>query len=194
MASPLDRFAPAFDAREQFQVRVRAPADLTYTTAAEFDMDALPLVHAIFRARALLMRAGPAPTRPFNSGLLTGASSLGWGTLVEEPGRLFVAGAYCQPWHGQVTFHPLTPETFAPFAEPGYVKIAWTLETEPEGPDSCLLKTETRVVATDSQARSRFLPYWRWARFGIFTIRWLLLPAVRRQAEGRARSSARPAV
>ena len=45
------------------------------------------------------------------------------------------------------------------------------------------LATETRAVATDPAARERFLRYWRWARFGILPIRWLLLPAIRRQAE-----------
>lgn len=166
---------------------MQAPAVVTYATAAEFDMDSLTVVHAIFRARALFRRAGPAPSRPFNKGLIRGAMGLGWGSLVEEPGRLFIAGAYCQPWQGEVVFHPLTGESFARFAEPGYVKIAWTLETTPEGPTSCLLAAETRVVATDETARARFLPYWRWARFGIYAIRWLLLPAVRRQAERRAR-------
>ena len=47
---------------------------------------------------------------------------------------------------------------------------------------------ETRAVATDDVARSRFMAYWRWARFGIVTIRWLLLPGIRDQAEARSRA------
>ncbi|HET9325310.1 MAG TPA: hypothetical protein VFQ05_00900 [Candidatus Eisenbacteria bacterium] len=31
----------------------------------------------------------------------------------------------------------------------------------------------------------RFRSYWRWARFGIVTIRILLLPAIRRETERR---------
>jgi hypothetical protein len=165
---------------------VEAPADLVYQTAAEFDMDSLPLVHAIFALRSRFMGAGSAPPRPFRTGLVTGARQLGWGTLVEEPGRLFVAGAYCQPWLGNVTFHPLTADTFASFTAPDQVKIAWTLETTSVGPRRCILATETRVLATSPEAQRRFRRYWRWARFGIYAIRWLLLPAIRRAAERQA--------
>ena len=69
--------------------------------------------------------------------------------------------------------------------DPDRVKIAWTLEVEPLGPDSARLSTETRAVATDADARRKFLRYWRWARFGIVAIRLLMLPAIRRQAEAR---------
>ena len=46
-----------------------------------------------------------------------------------------------------------------------------------------LAKKLSNPVATDPDARQRFLRYWRWARFGIVLIRWLMLPAIRRQAE-----------
>lgn len=39
--------------------------------------------------------------------------------LAEEPDREIVVGAYTQPWHEQVTFHPLPPEQFAGFNQPG---------------------------------------------------------------------------
>jgi hypothetical protein len=44
-------------------------------------------------------------------------------------------------------------------------------------------------VATDAPARARFRRYWRWARFGIVSIRLLLLPAVRRAAERQWREA-----
>jgi hypothetical protein len=47
------------------------------------------------------------------------------------------------------------------------------------------LAQETRAAATDETARTSFLRYWRWARFGIVSIRRLLLPAIRRAAEAR---------
>jgi len=68
------------------------------------------------------------------------------------------------------------------------VKIAWTLETQAIGPEHTRLASETRAVATNDDARARFKAYWRWARFGIVTIRWLLLPGIRSQAEARWRS------
>ena len=72
-----------------------------------------------------------------------------------------------------------------PFAEPGLVKIAWTLEADPIDDTHTRLASETRAVATDDQARRRFKRYWRLAGFGIVLIRWLALPAVRREAERR---------
>jgi hypothetical protein len=188
--SPLDPFIPIYDARERFQLVVRAPAPLVYRTAADFDFESIRLVRAIISLRGRLL-GSRAAARRVSRGVLTDAPALGWGVLREEVGRVFVAGAHCQPWLPDVVFAPLTAATFAPFASPDRVKIAWTLEVDPVDGTRCILATETRAVATDGEARERFRRYWRWARFGIYTIRWLLLPAIRREAQAgyRRRSS-----
>ena len=103
----------------------------------------------------------------------------------EERGGLVVFGARCQPWLANVTFTALNADDFEAYAEPGQVKIAWTLETEELAPALTRLGQETRAAATDEAARTRFRRYWRWARFGIISIRLLLLPAIRRAAERR---------
>jgi len=185
MAGPLDPFIPNYDARERFQVKARAPARLVYDTASRFDVQSVALVRAIFWLRGRILGSTPAPPNPFATGFLTGAQQLGWGVLREEPGRLFVAGAYCQPWQANVVFTPLSQATFASFLAPGHVKIAWTLEAEPVDAGHSILASETRAVGTSPDAQRRFRSYWRWARFGIHTIRWLLLPAIRRDAEAR---------
>ena len=69
------------------------------------------------------------------------------------------------------------------------MKIVWTLEAEPLAPTLTRFRTETRAVATDAAAQKRFLRYWRWAGVGIVLIRWLLVPALRREAERRASSA-----
>jgi hypothetical protein len=181
MPGPLDPFMPDCDARERHAVTVRAPASLVYRVAMDFDLQSLPLVHAIFWLRGKLMRATPVPRQV--RGFLPEMQSLGWGTLVDLPGELYVAGATCRPWLADVVFTPLSAEKFRGFAEPGVVKIAWTLECHATGPARTELATETRVVATEGGARKRFLAYWRWARFGILPIRWLLLPGIRKRAE-----------
>jgi hypothetical protein len=43
------------------------------------------------------------------------------------------------------------------------------------------------VLATDDATRKKFRRYWRFFGIGIVMIRWLLLPALRRAAEQRAR-------
>lgn len=180
----LERFIPRADARERFEITVHAPADLVMEVAANFDLQSLPLVKTIFRLRELVMGAArPAPRVP--QGVLAETRALGWGLLAEVPGRLVVCGAVCQPWLADVKFSPVAPEEFAAYSDADRVKIAWTLEADEIEPGLTRFAQETRAVATEPQARAKFLRYWRWARFGIVTIRVLMLPAVRRAAERR---------
>jgi len=184
MTALLDRYIPRPDVRERFETTVRAPAALVMEVAAHFDMQSLPAVKAIFRLREVLMGSSAgADRRP--QGLLEETKSLGWGVLGEEPGRYVICGATCRPWEADVRFHALPSGTFADCADPGQVKIAWTLETLAMAPDVTQFAQETRAVGTDEDSRRRFRRYWRWARFGIIAIRLLLLPAVRREAERR---------
>jgi hypothetical protein len=182
-ASPLDAFIPEPDVRERHSIVVRAPAGTVYAVAAAFDFQSMPLVRGIIRLRERLLGARPVERTP--QPFVEEAQAMGWGVLAQEPGRLFVGGAHCQPWLANVTFTPIPPTEFKSWQEPNRVKIAWTLEVEPLGQASARLSTETRAVATDPEARRRFGHYWRWARFGIVAIRWLMLPAIKRQAEGR---------
>lgn len=183
--SPLDRFLPDPQVRERFEIDVAAPAALVLRTAAEFDMQSLPLVKAVFRLRALLMGATPLPRPP--QGILAETQALGWGVLAEEPGHLVVCGARCQPWRADVRFVAIDAAAFAADAEPDQVKIAWSLEAWPLGPALTRFVQETRAQGTDAAAQMKFRRYWRWARVGIVAIRLLLLPAVRDEAQRRWR-------
>lgn len=180
----LDRFVPQPDVRERFETTIQAPAGIVMAVATSFDMQSLPLVRAIFRLRALLMRAR-VPGRREPQGILAETKSLGWGVLSEQPDRFVACGATCQPWLPDVKFIAIAPCEFAAYAQPDQVKIAWSLEAEPLAPAITRFAQETRAVATDDGARVKFRRYWRWARFGIITIRLLMLPAVRRVAERR---------
>ena len=186
--SPLAAFIPSPDVRERFAIQVKAPAALVFEVATEIDLQSLAAVRCIFRLREKLVGAGPLPPRQ-PQGLLRELLDLGWGVLVDQPGRLVVGGAACQPWKADVVFHRIPAHGFASYDEPNHVKIAWTLEAEPIGPTLTRFTSETRAVATDAAARARFRRYWRWARFGIVAIRLLLLPAVRREAERRWRGT-----
>jgi len=183
-ASPplLDRFIAHPDVSERFETIIRAPAAVVMQVASDFDMQSLPLVKAIFWFREKALRSGSAaPRRP--QGILEETKALGWGLLAEQPGRLVICGAKCQPWLANVKFSAIAPEDFEACSESAHVKIAWTLEAIELGPRLTRFAQETRVVATDEQGRTAFRRYWRWARFGIIAIRLLLLPAVRRAAE-----------
>jgi hypothetical protein len=178
----IERFIPAWDVRTCHEMIVQAPADMVFAVAEHFDLQSIPLVRAIFWLRGKLMRASSSsPRRP--AGLVEETKSLGWGELMRRPGRELVMGAVTQPWLADVKFTPVPPEEFLGFGEPSRVKIVWTIEAVPIEPSLTLLRTETRVRATDMAAAEKFLRYWRFARFGIQMIRWLHLPALRRAAE-----------
>jgi hypothetical protein len=146
------------------------------------------VIRAIFRGRELLMgttrRSEPRQAQPF----LTQVPALGWGLLAEVPERKLVFGAATQPWQADVVFRSLPPEVFANFAEPGYAKIAWTIEVEPLDPLTTIFRTETRVTTTDPDARARFRRYWAFLSPGILLIRREVLRLVRAEAERRAQS------
>ncbi len=178
---------PSPDVGERHTTLVQAPARLVLEVARDFDLQAIPAVHAIFWLRAKLLRAkAPPPAR--GMGLVALTQRSGWGVLVDQPGA-YVSGAACQPWQADVVFSAIPAEQFAAYSEPDQVKIVWSLEAETIESTLTRLSTETRVVATDAQARVKFRRYWRVFGIGIVLIRWLVLPAVRRQAERQWRAS-----
>ena len=183
---PLDAWLPRPDIRERHAVDVRAPAAQVFETATNFDMQSIGLVRTIFAMREGLL--GGRRVERKTRGFLAEMQAIGWACLERREGELFVGGAACQPWLADVVFQPIPRERFAGWAEPDHVKIAWTLEAQALEPERTRLASETRAVATDAVARARFMAYWRWARFGIVAIRWLLLPGIRREAETRWRA------
>jgi hypothetical protein len=185
----LDRFMPRYEIREFHQTRVAAPAEVTFAVAREIDMQGSALVRAIFKGRELLMGAdstSPRPPKPLLSEVMT----LGWRVLHEEPGRKLVVGAVTRPWEAEVRFRGLEPEEFAPFQEPGYTKIIWTLEAEPTGGETSMFRTETRAVTTDAAARRRFRRYWAMVSPGVILIRHEMLRQIRGEAARRFNAAA----
>ena len=184
----LDHFMPAYEVVERHEIRVAAPGAVTLDAARSVDLQASPLVRAIIRTREIVLGATP-DERPRPKGLLAEVESLGWGVLADVPDREVVVGAVTQPWEANVTFRALPPDEFASFAEPGFVKIAWTIRAEPIGDSQSIFRTETRAVATDPDSRSRFRRYWSLFSPGIIAIRWAVLRPVKAEAERRARDT-----
>lgn len=182
MTSLLDRYIAEFDVIERFERRINAPPAVVMRVAYDFDLQSIWLIKLIIWLRRKFLRAGDAvPRKPL--GLVAETRELGWGTLIEEPGKLLVCGAVCQPWFGDVKFVAIPEKEFAAYDVPDQVKIAWSLEAYAIEPGMTLFVHEVRARATDEEAERKFMRYWRWARFGIVAIRLLLLPAIRRRAE-----------
>ena len=188
--SLLDRLIPNPEAGGRHEITIHAPAELVLDVARSFDIESLWLVRTLIRLRAWMLGGQPKfVNQP--AGLIAQMTGLGWGRLVEEPGRFYIGGAHCQPWHAQVVFTPIAAEEFVAFDEPNQVKIAWTIEAEPLAPDVTRFATETRAVTTDAKSRARFRRYWRKFGIGIVMIRLALLPAVRRAAERQYKAAGR---
>ena len=178
----IDRFILKGDVCERHETIVRAPAAVVFETAERFDLQSIPIVRALFWLRAKLLCASYSRMK---KGLVEEAAGMGWARLAYTAGREIVMGAVTQPWVGEVKFRPIPPESFAAFNESGLVKIVWTLEAESLGPETTRFRTQTRALATDEVARAKFKAYWRKFGIGILMIRWLALPALKREAERR---------
>ena len=152
---------------------------------AEIDLSNSPIIRAVFKGRELILRATP-DAQPRPRGLLAQVQSLGWVVLAEIADREVVVGAVTKPWEANVTFRSIASADFAAFNEPDYVKIVWTLRADATDASSSVFRTETRAVATDAEARSKFRPYWAFLSPGIFLIRQMMLRPVKTEAERQA--------
>ena len=182
----LNRFMPTYEIVERHHVVVAAPAAVTLDVARDVDLQASPVVRAIIRAREVLLGATPDDRR-HPRGLLKEVQALGWGVLADVPGREVVVGAVTRPWEANVVFRALPSDQFAAFNEPGYVKIAWTIRADPINATESVFLTETRAIATDANARTKFRRYWSFLSPGIIVIRWTVLGPVKKESERRAR-------
>ena len=182
--SLLDQFIPDPEIAEHHQIEVAAPADIVMATAREMEFLKSPVIRAIFKGRELAL-GGEPDRREHPSALFDQMLSIGWVVLAERPGRELVLGAATQPWEAAPVFRAVPAGEFRNFAEPGYVKIAWTLRAEPIDEARSTFHTETRACTTDASARRRFRNYWSFVAPGVEVIRMAMLKPLRRAAEKR---------
>ena len=182
--APLDQFVPLPVVCNRHEVIIAAPANVVFKTAMEYDLGTDRWVQFIFWLRARLLGTKGETTMP-TGGLIDQVLRFGWKVLASKPNRFVVLGAVCQPWRADVVFQGVSPDEFTTYAKPGMVKIVWTVEAKPICAERTRFGTETRVTATDQEARARFLRYWIFAGIGSSLIRRLLIAGVRRDSERR---------
>jgi len=180
----LDRFIPSPEVAERHEIAVVAPAAVVLAAAKELEALDLPLVSTIIKVRELVL-GGEPDRRQHPQGLLDQMVSIGWVVLAEIAGREIVLGAVTKPWEAAPVFRSIPPEEFASFAEPGYVKIVWTLRADPVDETHSVFSTETVVATTDPEARRRFRRYWSYVAPGVGLIRLAMLRPLKREAERR---------
>lgn len=180
----LDRFIPSPEVAEHHEIAVAAPAAVVLAAAKEMQALDLPLVSTIIKLRELAL-GGEPDRRQHPQGLLDQMVSIGWVILADITGREVVLGAVTRPWEAAPVFRSIPAEAFASFAEPGYVKIVWTLRADPVDDAHSVFSTDTLVATTDPEARRRFRRYWSYVAPGVALIRLAMLRPLKREAERR---------
>jgi hypothetical protein len=177
----LDEFVPVWQFSERHTIRIDAPPAKVF--------EAIKSVHAneiaLFNVLTWIRRGGRKGRESIlNAGdslpLLDVATRSGFMYLADNPPHEVVIGtAVIAPRGGR---GPMTPERFKTPLAPGFALAALNFLVTPDGPNSSLLSTETRVFANSPSARRNFARYWRLIYPGSALIRVMWLRAVRRRA------------
>ncbi len=185
----LDEFLPNWDFREQHSRLIAASSEqvrsaLFAITAWDLPFSSLMLGLRLAPVALLARKRPPSLGRPVMDLFI----ELGFVELARTEHEM-VLGTVGQFWRFREELLPLSSaEMFTRFEEPGFAKGAINFRIEDEG-RTALLSTETRVQATDDQARRSFRPYWVPVRAIGGLMRSEMLRAVSRRAKGTSRNS-----
>jgi len=187
-ASKLDEFAPIYQFSETASIPVRATAERVYDAIFRVTAAEVPF----YRTLAWVRRGGASgPESVLNpsdhESLVRVATRTSFLVLAEVPGREFVMGAVVVAPEGVRLASGPTPEMFKGLTRPGFAKASMNFTIVPQGPGLCILKTETRVHATDPASRDLFNRYWTMIAPGSLLIRHMWLRAIKVRAESTTR-------
>jgi len=184
----LDEFAPIYQFRETVSIPVHASAERVYRAVFDVTADEVPFYRTLVWLRRGGAR-GPASVLnpPDGEPLISVATRTSFLRLAEVPGREFVMGAVVMAPPGVRLAPGQNPASFKSLNQEGFAKATMNFVVEPQGPEWSLLRTETRVFATDPASRDEFASYWKVITPGSVLIRHMWLRAIKVRAEARAR-------
>jgi hypothetical protein len=187
LRTALDEFAPAYQFSEQQAIPVRASAIQVYDAIMTVSADEIPG----FRLLAWIRRGGTTGPEsilnpPDGVPLIRVATRTSFVTLAARPGREFVMGTVVIAPLGVRLAIDSSPESFKTLTQPGFAKAALGFRIEPGRDGWCVLRTETRVMATDYVSRATFARYWRVIAPGSAFVRVMWLRAIKIRAETSA--------
>jgi hypothetical protein len=177
----LDEFMPVWQFNERHTIRIDAPHARVFEAIRNVRANEISL----FNALTWIRRGGRSlPESILNAGdtvpLLDVATRSGFVYLADDAPKEVVIGTVVM--HPPRARAPLTPETFKTSLPPGFALAAMNFAVAPDGPNSSLVSTETRVFANSPVVRRRFARYWRVIYPGSALIRLMWLRAVKRRA------------
>jgi hypothetical protein len=148
----LDRVLPDFQFVERHRATIPAPAATVYRTLWEVDFARSATIRFLFAVRGL--GRGLRQGRRRIHARVDDFLRAGFILLGEIPGEELVLGRVLGASTGVAD-----AAAFAALDEPGHVRAAINFHVRPDRTGT-LVTTETRVHATDQQARGRFARYW----------------------------------
>jgi hypothetical protein len=181
--SGLDDFMPAYQFGELHSIHVHAPPRVAYRAIREVTAD------EIFLFRALTWIRNPhlpghgqenILNAPGKKPILEVARRSGFRLLREEPDSEIVLGTVVL---SDGVSRIANPDEFRSFRQPGNALATINFVVRDTAGGLCVVRTETRVLATDAASRRRFGVYWRMIYPGSWLIRLNWLRAIRRRAE-----------
>jgi hypothetical protein len=186
----LDAFMPVYQFHEVHRMVVRAPRERVYRAIKEVTAGEIYL----FRTLTWLRRFGQsAPEGILNAPervpLLELATRTSFLLLAEEENREMVLGTIVVAPAGWRPSQRPTPKGFRALDKPGFAKAAMNFRLDETTDSTCVVTTETRVLATDAFTRRAFAAYWRVIYPGSSLIRQMWLRAVERRSMGSRRSN-----
>jgi len=191
IASPrtrLDEFAPTYQFNEVHQIPVNATPERVYQATLQVTAAEIPM----FRTLVWLRRGGTSgPENILNAPdqvpILTVATRTTFLKLAEDANREIVVGTIVIAPPGVRLALGSEPDSYKALVRPGFAKatMSFLVEARPSG--GCLLRTETRVHATDPASCRAFARYWRVIRPGSELIRFMWLRAIKVRAEASPR-------
>jgi hypothetical protein len=185
----IDLFLPQWDARERHQIRIQAAPERVFRALRTADLARHPLVRALLLLRALPAALTGASRRQQLRARASGAITLaefeeqGFRVLAEDPPHELLIGLEGAFWKPSGELRPVDPVSFQAPVPAGLARAAWNFRIAPGRAGSCVLHTETRILAGEGAARRRFRLYWLLIRPGSGLIRRLMLRSIREEAE-----------
>jgi len=180
----LEEQLPEYDVSEKHAIRIASPPRVALAAARALTPREVPLFTLLMALRGLPTMLSSRRRLELDQTILDQFVRLGFSVLGEAPDEIAVGGVG-RFWRLDGGIRRVAGQDFARFSEPGYAKAGFHFRAEPEQDGGSILRTETRVLATDASARRKFGRYWRVVRPGSGAIRIAWLRAIRSRAERR---------
>lgn len=187
----LDEFAPEYQFSERHSIPIHASAWQVYDSILKVSADEIPG----YRTMVWVRRGGISGPEsilnpPDGVPLVAVATRTSFVTLANVPGREFVMGTVVLAPPGVRLAITPTPDSFKTLTLPGFAKATLAFRVEPWRDGWSVLRSETRVSATDYVSRATFARYWRVIAPGSALVRLMWLRAIKIRAETLAGSPA----